>query len=166
MLPTENSHKLYRIWSFLVYNFCIRGGVEDIRLEAKTKDTKKKPSSRPRTHLPRTGFLRPRTVMLETKDQGHNGKCSQKKGLCSNFRKLIRKKQAISKKSPRPEIRKFFTNSKRKQFFAQILRRAPRWNNIAHDLGPFSTNQKIVLFSSWGQDIFEDLQSWRPRIWP
>ena len=33
-----------------------------------------------------------------------------------------------------------------------------------YDLGPFSTNQKIVLSSSRGRGIFEDLQAW-PRPW-
>ena len=40
--------------------------------------------------------------------------------------------------------------------------------NISHDLGPFSTGQKIVLFSNRGQGIFEELQGSRPRpkTWP
>ena len=36
-------------------------------------------------------------------------------------------------------------------------------NNVAHDLGPVSTSQKIVLSSSGGLGIFEDLQASRPR---
>ena len=33
------------------------------------------------------------------------------------------------------------------KFFSQVLLRAPRRNNIAHNLGSFSTSQKIVLIS-------------------
>ena len=43
------------------------------------------------------------------------------------------------------------------------LWRSPGRNKIGHDLGPFSTSQKIVLASSRGQGIFKDLQASRPR---
>ena len=60
-----------------------RGGVENTRLEAKAKDTKKsqaKESFRGQT------LSRPRTGMLEAKDQGHSRKCSpKKKGLQKSF---------------------------------------------------------------------------------
>ena len=56
--------------------FTSRGGVEDTRLEAKAKDTKK-------IRQPFRGqtLSRPKTGMLEAKakDQGHRRKCSQKK---------------------------------------------------------------------------------------
>ena len=47
--------------------------------------------------------------------------------------------------------------------FSQALRRSPRQNKIGHDLGLFSTSQKIVLSSSRGLSIFKDLQASRPR---
>ena len=47
--------------------------------------------------------------------------------------------------------------------FSQAFWRSPRRNKIGHDLGPFSTSQKIVLSSSRGQGIFEDLQASRLR---
>ena len=53
-----------------------RGGVEDTRLEAKAKDTKKiRGQGQGQT------LSRPRTGMLEAKakDQGHKRKCSPKK---------------------------------------------------------------------------------------
>ena len=46
--------------------------------------------------------------------------------------------------------------------FSQALWRSSRRYKIGHDLSPFSTNQKMVLFSSRGQGIFEDLQASRP----
>ena len=55
----------------------IRGGVEDARLEAKAKDTKKIRGQ----EQPFRGqtLSRSRTGMLEAKDQGHRRKCSRKK---------------------------------------------------------------------------------------
>ena len=63
-----------------------RDGVEDTRLEAKAKDTKK---SRGQGQPFRGQTLsRPRTGMLEAKDQGDRRKCSpkkKKKGLQKSF---------------------------------------------------------------------------------
>ena len=72
---------------FKVLRYRYRGGVEDARLEAKTKDTKKirgqgQPFRGQTLSMPRTG-------MLEAKDQGHSRKCSpkkkKKKGLQKSF---------------------------------------------------------------------------------
>ena len=49
-----------------IYKLETRGGVEDTRLEAKAKDTKKNPRPRPRTALPRTD-------PLEAKDRPSRG---------------------------------------------------------------------------------------------
>ena len=63
-----------------------RGGVEDTRLEAKAKDTKKirgqgQPFRGQTLSKPRTGMLE-----AKAKDQGHKRKCSPiKKGLHKNF---------------------------------------------------------------------------------
>ena len=84
------------------FNYAVitRGGVEDSRLEAKAKDTKK---IRGQGQLFRGQTLsRPRTGMLEAKakDQGHKHKCSPKKkkiGLHKNFSSDFHKK-TFSKK--------------------------------------------------------------------
>ena len=62
-----------------------RGGVEDTKLEAKAKDTKKTRGQ----GQPFRGqtLLRPRTEMLEAKDQGHSRKCSPKKK--KRFKKIF-----------------------------------------------------------------------------
>ena len=53
--------------------------------KARGQGHKKNP--RPRTAFPRTDLSRPRKRMFEAKakDQGHNRKCSQKKGLQKSF---------------------------------------------------------------------------------
>ena len=72
-----------------------RGGVEDTRLEAKAKDTKKiRGQGQP---FRGQTLSRPRTGMLEAKakDQGHKRKCSpeKKKGLHKNFSGDLQKKK-------------------------------------------------------------------------
>ena len=70
----------------------IRGGVEDTRLEAKAKDTKKiRGQGKP---FRGQTLSRPRTGMLEAKDEGHKRKCSpkKKKGLHKNFSSDLHKK--------------------------------------------------------------------------
>ena len=59
----------------------IRGGVEDTRLEAKTKakDTKKIRGQGQGQPFRGQNLSRPRTEMLETKDQGHRRKRSPKR---------------------------------------------------------------------------------------
>ena len=85
-----------------------RGGVEDTRLEAKAKDTKKIRDQGQGQGQPFRGqtLSRPRTGMLEAKakDQGHKRKCSQKKKKV--FTKIF---QAISTKTRFPK--KFFKRS-------------------------------------------------------
>ena len=77
-----------------------RGGVEDTRLEAKAKDTKKiRGQGQP---FRGQTLSRPRTGMLEAKDQGHKRKCSpkkkkKKKGLHKNFSSDLHEK-TLSKK--------------------------------------------------------------------
>ena len=82
-----------------------------------------------------------------------------KKGLRSKCSQDFRKLQAISKKTKkkgfRSQIHKFSTKFVRQKLFLQVLLRAPRRNNIAHDIGTFSTDQKIVLSSSRGLAGFE-----------
>ena len=76
-----------------------RGGVEDTRLEAKAKDTKKIRGQGQGQGQPFRGqtLSRPRTGMLEAKakDQGHKRKCSPKK----KKKVFIKIFQAISTKN-------------------------------------------------------------------
>ena len=55
-----------------------RGGVEGTRLEAKAKNTKNIRGQGQGQPFRGQTLLRPRTGMLEAKDQGHKRKCSQK----------------------------------------------------------------------------------------
>ena len=95
-------------------------------------------------------------VKAKAKDHGHNAEVISKK-----------KKE---KKVFAPKFRKFLGNFKRSpeikvssKFFSQDLWRSSRRSKIGPDLGPFSTNQEIVLFLSRRQRIFEDLQALRSR---
>ena len=76
-----------------------RGGVEDTRLEAKAKDTKKIRGQGQGQPFRGQTLSRPRTGMLEAKakDQGHKRKCSPKKKV---FTKIF---QAISTKKRFPK---------------------------------------------------------------
>ena len=70
------------VLSFSDHMYISRGGVEDTRLEAKAKDTIKiRGQGQP--YRGQT-LSRPKTEMLEAKDQGHKHKCSPKKKV---FRK-------------------------------------------------------------------------------
>ena len=62
-----------------------RGGVEDTRLEAKAKDTKKIRGQGQGQPFRGQNLSRPRTGMLEAKDQGHSRKRSPKKKVFKNF---------------------------------------------------------------------------------
>ena len=92
LLYWYRSQKLCIKWGSHFSEFFNRGGVEDTRLEAKAKDTKKI-----RGHCQSQGqrfrkqtLSRPRAGILEAKDQPHSCKCSQKERV---FKKVF---QAIS----------------------------------------------------------------------
>ena len=71
----------------LVCAVSARGGVEDTRLEAKAKDTKKiRGQGQP---FRGQTLSRPRTGMLEAKDQGHKRKCSSKKFFSGDLQKKV-----------------------------------------------------------------------------
>ena len=78
--------------STIIFVVIFRGGVEDTRLEAKAKDTKKIRGQGQGQPFRGQNLSRPRTGMLEAKakDQGHSRKCSPKKKV---FKKVF---QAIS----------------------------------------------------------------------
>ena len=124
----------------------IRGGVEDTKLEAKAKDTKKiRGQGQP---FRGQTLSRPRTGMLEAKakDQGHKAQVLSKKKKV--FTKIF---QAISKKKKFSQ--KFFKRSPLKNVFQKIFQA----------LHKILTFQKIVLSSSRGQANFRGLEASRPR---
>ena len=129
-----------------------RGGVEDTRLEAKAKDTKKIRGQGQGQGQPFRGqtLSRPRTGMLEAKakDQGHKAQVLSKKKKKKVFTKIF---QAISKK--KRSSQKFFKRSPLKNVFQKIFQA----------LHKILTFQKIVLSSSRGQANFRGLEASRPR---
>ena len=146
----ENLYLLFHFHFSLI--LFIRGGVEDTRLEAKAKDTKKIQGQ----GQPFRGqtLSRPRTGMLEAKakDQGHKAqvlsKKKKKKGLHKNFSGDLQ-----NKKKKKRSSQKFFKQSPLKNVFQKIFQ----------PLHKILTFQKIVLSSSRGQANFRGLEASRPR---
>ena len=126
-----------------------RSGVEDSRLEAKAKDTKKiRGQGQP---FRKQTLLRPTTGMLEAKakDQGHKHKCSPKKKVFKNS----------------------FWGDLKKNVFTKIFQAISRKKRLPKNfqaLHKILTIQKIVLSSSLGQANFRGLEASRPRprTWP
>ena len=121
----------------LLNKLLIRGGVEDTRLEAKAKDTKKIRGQGQGQPFRGQTLSRPRTGMLEAKakDQGH-------------------KAQVLSKKKKKKRSsQKFFNRSPLKNVFQKIFQ----------PLHKILTFQKILLSSSRGQANFRGLEASRPR---
>ena len=87
-----------------------RGGVEDKRLEAKAKDTKKIRGQGQEQPFRGQTLSRPRTGMLEAKDQGTSASVLQKKkSLHKNFSSDLHKKLFPKNFSSAPQN---FNNSK------------------------------------------------------
>ena len=75
------------------------------------------------------------------------------------FKDFAQKNRKFSRKlrpSSKIKIKRFHKVSERS------LSSSKTKNKNVHDLGPFSTGQRIMLLSSRGQGIFEDLQASRP----
>ena len=87
---------------------------------------------------------RPRTGMLEAKDQGHKRKCSPKKKRSS---------QKFFRRSPKKKKKRSSQRSPQKNVFEKIFQA----------LHKILTIQKILLSSSRGQANFRGLQASRPR---
>ena len=129
-----------------------RGGVEDTRLEAKAKDTKKIRGQGQGQPFRGQTLSRPRSGMLEAKakDQGHKAQVLSKKKK-KVFTKIF---QAISKKKKeKRSSQKFFKRSPLKNVFQEIFQA----------LHKILTFQKIVLSSSRGQANFRGHEASRPR---
>ena len=111
-----------------------RGGVEDTRIEAKAKHTKKIRGQGQRQLFRIHTFSRPRTGMLEAEDEEHKCKGSPKK----NLQKLFSRFSAF--------------------FFQAIFKKNDVEKNLSA-IYKILTIQKIVLSSSRAEDktIFEDL---------
>ena len=79
--PTPNSKIpiVRRLQNLILLDLYTRDGIEDIRLEAKAKATKKIQGQGQAQPFRGQTLSRPRTGMLEAKDQGHKRKCSPKK---------------------------------------------------------------------------------------
>ena len=102
--------------NFKEKNYFFRGGVEDTRLEAKAKDTKKirgqgQPFRGQTLSRPRTGMLK-----AKAKDQGHKRKCFPKKKRSSQ--KFFRRSR---KKFKKRSLQKFFKRSPLKNVFQKIF---------------------------------------------
>ena len=98
---------------------------------------------------------RPTTGMLKAKDQGHKAEVISKKKeeKVYTLQKCVNFPENLGVLQDKKNFKKFFAGS----------RAFSKTKQNCHDLGPFSTRQKIVLSSSRGQGIFEDLQASRPR---
>ena len=84
-----------------------RGGVEDTTLGAKAKDTKKFRGQGQGQPFRGQTLSRPRTGMLEAKDQGHRRKCSPKKRSSKLFftrSPIHRRTQIFDWGRPKPQI--------------------------------------------------------------
>ena len=87
-----------------------RSKVEDTKLEAKAKDTKKIRGQGQGQPFRGQTLSRPRTGMLEAKDQGHKRKCSPKKKVFTKtFQAISQKKRSPKNFSSTPQN---FNNSK------------------------------------------------------
>ena len=135
----------------------IRGEVEDTRLEA--KDTKKNRGQGQGQPFQGQTLSRPRTGMLEAKDQGHKRKCSPKS------QKFFRR--SPKKKKKKRSSQKFFRRSQKKKRSSQkFFLRSPQKNvfqKIFQALNKILAIQKIVLSSSRRQANFRGLEASRPR---
>ena len=112
------------------YSVISRGGVEDTRLEAKAKDTKKNPRPRPRTAFPRTDTLEAKDRNARGQGQGprtQSASALQKKKKKKVFTKIF---QAISKKKKKKVFTKIFQAISTKKRFPKNFSSAPQNFNI------------------------------------
>ena len=131
-------------FTYLVSYLISRGGVEDTRLEAKAKDTKKIRGQGQGQGQPFRGqtLSRPRTGMLEAKakDQGHKAqvlskKKKKKKRSSQKFFRRKKKKKGLhknfsgdlQKKKKKRSSQKFFKQSPRKNAFQKFFNRSTKF---------------------------------------
>ena len=121
-----------------------RGGVEDTRLKAKAKDTKKNP--RQRTALPRTDTL-------EAKDRNARGKGQGPRTQTQVFSKKKVFKNFFSGNLKQKGLQNFFSGNLKKKGLQKLFQAIYK----------ISAMQKIVLSSSREQGNFGGLEALRPR---
>ena len=92
-----------------------RGGVEDTRLEAKAKDTKKKPGPRPRTAFPRTDTLEAKD--RNARDQGQGPKDTSASAL--QKKRFSQKFFRRSPKKKKKDLHKNFSSDLHKKTFSK-----------------------------------------------
>ena len=122
-----------------------RGGVEDTRLEAKAKDTKK-PEAKDR-------------LSEDRHSRGQGQECSRPRTKDTSASALQKKKIKVFKNF-------FQAISKKKKVFTKIyqaISTKKRFLKIFQALHKFWTIQKILLSSSRGQANFRRLEASRPR---
>ena len=97
-----------------------RGGVEDTRLEAKAKDTKKIRGQGQGQPFRGQTLSRPRTGMVEAKakDQGHKAQVLSKKKKKRSSQKFFRRSP---KKKKKRSSQKFFKRSPLKNVFQTVF---------------------------------------------
>ena len=113
--------------------------------------------------------LRPRaqTKKSKAKDTPSEDRPSRGQGQeCSRTKYTTRKCSPKKKKKRNFEmfLKKYSSKNDLQNYFSLVFWLAPRRNNIAHDLGPFSTSKKVGLSTSRGQGILKNLQA--SRTWP
>ena len=129
------------------------------RTQGSRPRSRRQKNPRPSTHLPMTDPLEAKYRIALGQGQGHSAEVFSKKKVyaqnisyfSANFRRSPKNKKRSS-----PTNLQIFTKFVRQKFFFASSLACSRRNNIAHDIGTFSTGQKIVLSSSRGQGIFED----------
>ena len=137
-------------------------------MESRTQGSR--PWPRPRTQKKNRGqgqgqlfrgqtLSRPRTGMLEAKDQEHKRKCSPKSQKF--FRRSLKKKRSSQKffrRSPKKKKKKGLHKN-----FLGDLHKSTFSKTIFQALHKILAIQKIVLSSSRGQANFRGLEASRPR---
>ena len=115
--------------------------------------------------MPRPTTTLQRTDLLEAKDRNARSQGPRTQRESDLQPPTKKKRSSLQKFVNFPK--KLSVLRKKNDFkkFLQALSYSPRQNKTGHDLGPFSTSQKIVLSSSRKQDIFEDLKASSPRTW-
>ena len=122
-----------------------RGGVEDTRLEAKAKDTKKYEAKAKDS------------LSEDRHSRGQGQECSRRPRTKDTSASALQKKRSS---------KKIFRRSPKKRSSQKFFKRSPQKNvfqKIFQALHKILTIQKIVLSSSRGQANFRGLEASRPR---
>ena len=141
------------------------GGVEDTRLEAKAKDTKKSEARpKPRTAHPRTDLFEAKD--RNAKDQGHKRKSSPKKSLQKFFSGDLKKRSSKNffRRSPVKYtlLKFFFRRSTKFQQFKKSAVLELRTGQFSRTWG-LEANVKDLIFEAKAKD-FKITSSRTPRL--